>query len=134
MKLKLATGNVGAASFKHVSPAGAAIARPLSDHFLSSQFLEKDDFEQENDNAFYIEQNTIRRRENGQESQLLMKDDLMTFENAQIRIGFSPDFEINEMALKDEFGGTLSVREAAEMALILRGITASLPFLMVSEE
>ncbi|HNR69538.1 MAG TPA: phosphoribosylaminoimidazolecarboxamide formyltransferase [bacterium] len=42
-ELKLATGLPGAASFKHTSPAGAAIARPLDEAFLASQFLSKED-------------------------------------------------------------------------------------------
>jgi phosphoribosylaminoimidazolecarboxamide formyltransferase / IMP cyclohydrolase len=40
-ELKAATGKPGAASFKHVSPAGAAIAKQLSDDYARSQFLEK---------------------------------------------------------------------------------------------
>lgn len=42
-ELKMSTGVPGAASFKHTSPAGAAIARPLSDAFRASQFLPDDD-------------------------------------------------------------------------------------------
>jgi len=38
-ELKLATGLPGAASFKHVSPAGAAIARPMTEEFRKSQML-----------------------------------------------------------------------------------------------
>jgi AICAR transformylase/IMP cyclohydrolase PurH len=38
-ELRLATGLPSAASFKHVSPAGAAVARPLSDAFCRSQML-----------------------------------------------------------------------------------------------
>lgn len=38
-ELKQATGLPGAASFKHVSPAGAAIARPLDEAFRLSQFI-----------------------------------------------------------------------------------------------
>jgi len=38
-ELKEATGQPGAASFKHVSPAGAAVARPLSDEFRQCQML-----------------------------------------------------------------------------------------------
>jgi phosphoribosylaminoimidazolecarboxamide formyltransferase/IMP cyclohydrolase len=41
--LKAATGKAAAASFKHVSPAGAAVARPLSDAFRKSQFLPDED-------------------------------------------------------------------------------------------
>ncbi|MBN2584063.1 MAG: phosphoribosylaminoimidazolecarboxamide formyltransferase, partial [Planctomycetes bacterium] len=42
-ELREATGKPGAASFKHVSPAGAAIARPLDDAFLKSQFLDDEE-------------------------------------------------------------------------------------------
>lgn len=38
-ELKAATGIASAASFKHVSPAGAAIAKPLDKTFLESQFV-----------------------------------------------------------------------------------------------
>jgi AICAR transformylase/IMP cyclohydrolase PurH len=38
-ELKAATGKASAASFKHVSPAGAAIAKPLDSAFLKSQFV-----------------------------------------------------------------------------------------------
>ena len=38
-ELKEATGLPGAASFKHVSPAGAAIARPLDEAFCRSQYI-----------------------------------------------------------------------------------------------
>jgi phosphoribosylaminoimidazolecarboxamide formyltransferase/IMP cyclohydrolase len=39
MELSDATGKPAAASFKHVSPAGAAIAKPLSKEFITAQFL-----------------------------------------------------------------------------------------------
>jgi AICAR transformylase/IMP cyclohydrolase PurH len=42
-ELKIATGKPGAASFKHTSPAGAAVAGVLSDTYLASQFLAKGD-------------------------------------------------------------------------------------------
>lgn len=38
-ELKIATGKPGAASFKHTSPAGAAVAGPISDAYRASQFL-----------------------------------------------------------------------------------------------
>jgi phosphoribosylaminoimidazolecarboxamide formyltransferase/IMP cyclohydrolase len=38
-ELKAATGLASAASFKHTSPAGAAVAKPLSAEFRRSQFL-----------------------------------------------------------------------------------------------
>ncbi len=41
--LKEATGLPGAASFKHVSPAGAAIAKPLTEEFRVSQMIPEED-------------------------------------------------------------------------------------------
>ncbi|MBN1934049.1 MAG: phosphoribosylaminoimidazolecarboxamide formyltransferase, partial [Anaerolineae bacterium] len=38
-ELKRATGLPSAASFKHVSPAGAAVAQPLNDEFRRAQML-----------------------------------------------------------------------------------------------
>jgi len=43
-ELKVATGKAAAASFKHTSPAGAAVAGALSDTFHASQFLSEADF------------------------------------------------------------------------------------------
>jgi AICAR transformylase/IMP cyclohydrolase PurH len=42
-ELRQATGKPSAASFKHVSPAGAAVARPLSTSFRASQMLPPED-------------------------------------------------------------------------------------------
>jgi AICAR transformylase/IMP cyclohydrolase PurH len=42
--LKEATGLASAASFKHVSPAGAAVARPLTDALRRSQMLGDEDY------------------------------------------------------------------------------------------
>jgi hypothetical protein len=39
------------------------------------------------------------------------------------------DYAIAEMTLKQPFVGTLSLREAAEMKVVLEGVTGSLPFL-----
>ena len=43
-ELRQSTGLPAAASFKHTSPAGAAIARPLTDEFRKSQYLPKRDY------------------------------------------------------------------------------------------
>jgi putative selenate reductase len=96
-------------------------------------FLQRRGFELEDDNAFYAEGTamsaTIYRRERGQESQLTIQDGALTFENVHIRASLSPEFDVQEMALKEAFVGTFSLKEAAEMALILKGVATSLPFL-----
>jgi AICAR transformylase/IMP cyclohydrolase PurH len=43
-ELRAATGKPAAASFKHVSPAGAAVAGPLSETYRASQFLPDADY------------------------------------------------------------------------------------------
>jgi AICAR transformylase/IMP cyclohydrolase PurH len=43
-ELRAATGKPAAASFKHVSPAGAAVAGDLSETYRASQFLGDDDY------------------------------------------------------------------------------------------
>jgi putative selenate reductase len=96
-------------------------------------FLEEADFQQEENNAFYVERNgmgwAIRRREGGQESQLILETEAWVFESEQMKIELSPKFEIQAMALKAPFEGTVSLRGAAEMAVILKGVIASLSFL-----
>ncbi|MBN1137637.1 MAG: hypothetical protein JXM73_13705, partial [Anaerolineae bacterium] len=84
----------------------------------------------EEENAFYIEGDTIRRREGGQESRLTAQDGGFTFESGQVRLSLSPGWEIGEAVMKEPFEGTLSLRGAAEMAVILKGVRASLPFLL----
>jgi putative selenate reductase len=96
-------------------------------------FLQESDFLLEDDNAFYLNGSTIRRREGGRESQLSVHDSTLAFENAQVRVSLSPDFEVREMVLKSRFEGRFSLKAAAEMAVILKGVTASLPFIVQSK-
>ncbi len=98
-------------------------------------FLEKSDFEREEDNAFYIERGerewTIRRREGGKESRLSVESETeeMIFENEWLRMRLSSDFRIKSMKLKKDFRGEFSLVGPAEMFVILKGVTTSLPFL-----
>jgi putative selenate reductase len=101
-------------------------------------FFKEHDFQLEDDNAFYIERiesgdstAIVRRRERGQESQLLLQTGSLRFENQKVRIQLAPGFQIVGMELKEAFEGTLSLREAAEMELIYRGLVTSAPFLLV---
>jgi putative selenate reductase len=94
-------------------------------------FIDADGFAVEESNAFHIAGNTIRRRERGVESRLSLENGGMVFENAQVRVQLGQDYGIVAMALKQPFDGTLSLRAAAEMKVILEGVTASLPFLFM---
>jgi putative selenate reductase len=93
-------------------------------------FMNRSDFMSESDNAFHVEGTSIWRREGGQESHLAIDDGAMTFENGAFSLVMSPDWEVREMTLKEPFSGRASLRQAAEMALILRGMQSSLAFLI----
>jgi len=96
-------------------------------------FLKEGDFGQEEDNAFYIQDGTVRRREGGLEARLLVQEGGYTFENGHLRLRFSigeEGWNIGESELKEAFEGTLSLKEAAEMAVLLKGIRDSVPFLL----
>ncbi|MGC9332606.1 MAG: hypothetical protein ACP5JJ_00540, partial [Anaerolineae bacterium] len=95
-------------------------------------FLKEGDFLQKDDNAFLIEGNTIRRRVGGQGAALTMGNETLLFEDSQVRIQFSPQFEIRAMTLKGSFSGTRSLKGAAEMAVIFKGIVTSSAFLTSS--
>jgi putative selenate reductase len=98
-------------------------------------FLMRDDFDLEEDNAFYVERSAkgwaIRRREGGKESRLSVENDSdeVNFENDLLRMRLSPDYRIKSMDLKEEFEGAFSLTEAAEMVVILKGLSTSLSFL-----
>ncbi len=93
-------------------------------------FLEEAGFHLEDDNAFYVEAGTIRRRSGGRESRLTVRDGGFTFEDANVLLDFSPGWEAAQAQLKQPFEGVLSLKDAAEMAVILKGVAASLPFLL----
>jgi putative selenate reductase len=102
-------------------------------------FFRESDFELEDDNAFCIERSakgwTIRRRDGGKESRLSVENgsDEMNFENDLLRIRLSSDFRIKEMELKKDFQGQFSLAGPAEMYVIFKGLSASLPFLPLEE-
>ena len=97
-------------------------------------FLREEDFLAEEENAFYIRGDTIRRREGGKELVLTLTGEGYVFENEWLRVSLSPDFRPAMMELKQGFSRTLSLVPAAEMAVILTGAKRSLPYLPVWEE
>ncbi len=99
-------------------------------------FLSESDFKSEDDNAFYIEKDkkgwTMRRREGGKECRLSAASgaDEMAFQNDWLSLILSPsDFRVKTMELKRDFQGEFSLVAPAEMYVILKGVTTSLPFL-----
>lgn len=93
-------------------------------------FFDPEVFAREEENAFLIEGEAIRRRERGEEMKLSAEKGRRVFETPAVRLVLSPAFEVIEATLKRPFVGSLSLREAAEMAVLLEGITSSAPFLV----
>jgi putative selenate reductase len=117
-------------------------------------FLEESDFEQEDDNAFYVERDergwSIRRREGGKESRLSVESGVLSlpvlsvaegskggtrgigFENELLTMAISSDWRVETMELKEEFEGSFSLLGPAEMHVILQAIIRHLSFLPIA--
>jgi len=96
-------------------------------------FLSEATFRSEENNAFFIKGSTIRRREDGRESRLAVEKGILAFEDDHVSLTMTSDFEIQEMLLKKAFSGQRSLREAAEMAVVLDGVKTGLSFLVDEE-
>jgi len=94
-------------------------------------FLDAGLFAAEDNNAFHIDGDMIRRREDGRESRLAVGDDTLIFEDAIVKVSLSKDWHVVEMVAKVPFAGSLSLRPAAEMAVLYEGIKSALPFLRI---
>ncbi|MEA3238704.1 MAG: putative selenate reductase subunit YgfK [Candidatus Bipolaricaulota bacterium] len=93
-------------------------------------FLDEKDFQQEDENAFYVHGNEIRSRHAGSEARLIINGENAQYEDEHVVITLSPRLAIESMRLKKAFDGELSLTHVATMSVILRGIRESLPFLV----
>jgi hypothetical protein len=60
--------------------------------------------------------------------------DKINFENDLLKMVISPsDFQIKAMEMKKEFQDEFSLTGAADMYVILKGLSTSLPFLWIGE-
>jgi len=94
-------------------------------------FLDAGLFAAEHSNAFHIDGDTIRRRENGHECRLSIGDDGLIYEDATIKVTLSRDWQVREMIAKTSLNGSRSLRSAAEMAVVYEGVSSALPFLRI---
>jgi len=96
-------------------------------------FLRRDAFEKEDGNAFFIDGDTIYRREQGTESRLTITGGKILFADDALRLELAPDLSVVQAELVHEFAGERSVIPALEMAVIFNGVRKSLPFLIEGE-
>jgi putative selenate reductase len=96
-------------------------------------FLRRDAFEKEEGNAFFIDGDTIYRREGGRESRLTITGGKILFVDDALRLELAPDLSVVRAELVREFAGERSILPALEMAVIFNGVRKSLPFLIEGE-
>ena len=94
-------------------------------------FLDADLFAAETSNAFRIEGDVIRRREQGRESRLTVRGDTLTYEDDALRVLLTRDWRVIEAVALSPFDGTRSLVSAAEMVVLFDSILATLPFLLI---
>ncbi|MBN1640339.1 MAG: putative selenate reductase subunit YgfK [Anaerolineae bacterium] len=92
-------------------------------------YLTWDGFEAQEDDAFYLDGARIWRKQGRQASELAATSSGLVYEDAYLRVRLSRDMQPSEMVLKQPFDGTRSLRGAGEMAVLLRWVPASLPWL-----
>ncbi len=101
-------------------------------------FFKREDYDLEKDNAYHIEKTGNgwlmwgRKQQADSKIELLKDGGLVTFENDYLRIQFMPaGFEILEAQLKQPFNGEISLEDAAEMVVILQGLSTSMSYMPV---
>jgi len=97
-------------------------------------FLRREAYEAEQDNAFFVEGGTIHRREGGREARIERTDNGFSYEGPEVRARLAPDFTVSATEPKGPFEGTVSLRPAIEMAVLLTGIAETAAYLPIATE
>jgi putative selenate reductase len=93
-------------------------------------YLSRESFGAERSNAFLLEGEVLRRREEGAEMVLVRDETGFLFEDEYLRARLGPDLLVEEMVGKRPFSERRSLRWAVEAALILEGVSRFLPQLL----
>jgi putative selenate reductase len=94
-------------------------------------FLNEGDFLAADRNAYRITGGVIRHRDAGRETSLIRENRHFVYDCPEARITLTPAFAVTAAAAKQPFAGALSLRDAAELAVILKGVTETLPQLTI---
>ncbi len=99
--------------------------RPFADK--PRLFLRWEDFQGQDDNALFIDANTLWSRDGGCTARLHAHEDGWEFEDNHIRIALEQDFSVRSVDVLRSFPGHRSLRRAAELATVMNGVRASAP-------
>jgi putative selenate reductase len=94
-------------------------------------FLDRELFANEADNAFRIEGATVHRREGGREVRLQVAADGCVYDDGEMRVRVSREWQVREIEILRPFDGRRSLRPAAEMAVLYDGVMGTLSFLLI---
>jgi len=93
-------------------------------------FFDPASYAQEEGNAFFLRDGELWRREGGKEMVLRHTPNGFIFSDEEVEVFLGPDLSVQKILLRRVFPGRKSLRYALEMALILEGISRSLPGLL----
>ena len=95
-------------------------------------FLRRKDYAAESDNALFVEEGAIHRRENGRETRLERTASGFVYDTPDVRVRLTPDFTVEATEAKAPSDGPISLRSAVVMAVLFVGITETAAYLPIA--
>lgn len=93
-------------------------------------FLRWEEFLGEQEHGLFISGNTMSARDAGNTVQLTVHNDGWTFEDSHVRVELARDLGVRSAELRRNFPEQRSLRQAAELTVIMDGIRASAPHVL----
>ncbi len=91
--------------------------------------LTRERFEQMEDDAWYADGDCLWRRTGGTLHRLSLAGDGLLYSDGRIAVQLSRQFRLLSATAEEAFAGAISLRTAAEMAVVMEGLYRSLPWL-----
>jgi len=95
-------------------------------------FLDRTTYDAESDNALFVEGQSLLQRKNGQNLRLDRTPSGFTYSDPGIQAQLSLDYAIETLDLRTPFTGSVSLRPAIEMAILLDGIARTASYLPIA--
>jgi putative selenate reductase len=92
-------------------------------------FLRRAEFDAQDDNAFYVSGEEIWGIAGGETARVTVRGGGLVYEDRHVRAHLDERLQPLELVLLKPFAGSVSLRRALDMGLLLRGIRQTLPWL-----